>query len=129
MNRIAEIESDGQVIEHRAAMRENAERLQEMLRKAGFALLFLLLCIGLNVPFAAGFPLNHLAQTIPFFDGVDFVITIGFFLYAVYRCALVWAAWSVAHERQKFAADLLEVRYDLTPKEARNYLRKDKGLR
>ena len=47
----------------------------------------------------------------------------GFFLHAVYRCALTWGAWSVAHERQN-AVDLLEVRYDLTPNEARNYLRK-----
>jgi len=124
MSQIAEIESDSQVIEQKDALRADAERLQKTLRKAGFALLFLILCIGLNVPFAAGFPLHHYTQTIPFFGGVDFVITMAFFVHAVLRCALVWAAWSVAHESLKFAADLLEVRYDLTPKEARQYLRK-----
>ena len=119
-----EIENDPDVAEHKAAIRENATRLRKVLRQAGLALLFLFACIAANVPFAAGFPLHYLTKTVPFFDGVDYVITMGFFLYAVYRCALIWAAWSVAHDQRKFAADLLEVRYDLTPDEARSYVRK-----
>jgi len=87
-----EIEKDPDVAEQRAAMAENAARLRETLRRAGWALLFLLLCIAANVPFADGLPLHRLATTIPFFGAADFVITMGFFLYAVYRSALIWAA-------------------------------------
>ena len=126
MNQTAQIMGDADVIEHVAAIRDCAVELRKAIRRAGFALLYLLICIGANVPFAAGFPLHDLTRRIPFFGVFDYAVTMGCFLFAVIRCAFVWSAWSIGNLATKDAVELLDIRYEMNQQEARAFLRSQK---
>ncbi|MGA7343115.1 MAG: hypothetical protein WBE72_14120 [Terracidiphilus sp.] len=119
MIQTAQIKHDADVIEHLAAIQEWAAELRKMARRAGFALLCLLICIGANVPFAAGFPLHDLTWKLPFFGFFDYAITMGSFLFAVIRYAFVWSAWSVGNRARKDTVELLEIRFEMNRQEAR----------
>jgi hypothetical protein len=107
MSQLHQIEKDRGVKEHIAAIRESRASPRAAIRHAGFALLLLFICIGPNVPFAHGFPLHEATQTVPFFGFVDFVITMGSFVYTVIRCGLNWASRSVANLAMKDTLNFL----------------------
>ena len=85
--------------EEMAAVRQHAGmRVRRCRKKSLYAVIGLLLSIGLDVPFSAGMPLHRYWDKV---SGVLFFVTMAAFLTAVYCFALWWGAWSQLRDLEK----------------------------